>query len=88
LDELAELMKKHTGWKLKIEGHTDNVGNKTSNTTLSKNRANAVKTYLVKKGISSTRFEVKWYGPDKPIADNSTEEGRQKNRRVEMTLME
>jgi outer membrane protein OmpA-like peptidoglycan-associated protein len=88
LDELAELMKKHKGWKLKIEGHTDNVGSKTSNTTLSKNRANAVKTYLTKKGIEATRFEVKWYGPDKPIAPNDTEEGRQKNRRVEMILME
>jgi outer membrane protein OmpA-like peptidoglycan-associated protein len=88
LDELAELMKKHTGWKLKIEGHTDNVGKAASNTLLSKNRANAVKTYLTKKGIAASRFEVKWYGPDKPIADNSTEEGRQKNRRVEMTLME
>jgi outer membrane protein OmpA-like peptidoglycan-associated protein len=88
LDELAELMKKHAGWKLKIEGHTDNVGKASSNTLLSKNRANAVKTYLTKKGVAATRFEVKWYGPDKPIADNSTEEGRQKNRRVEMTLME
>ena len=88
LDELAELMKKHAGWKLKIEGHTDNVGKASSNTLLSKNRANAVKTYLTKKGVAATRFEVTWYGPDKPIADNSTEEGRQKNRRVEMTLME
>ncbi len=88
LDELAELMKKHEGWKLLIEGHTDNVGNAASNKTLSKNRANAVKTYLTKKGVAATRFTVNWYGPDKPIAPNDTEEGRQKNRRVEMTLKE
>lgn len=88
LDELAELLKKYPDWKLKIEGHTDNVGSRTSNLTLSKKRAEAVKKYLVKKGVSATRFEVKWYGPDKPIAPNDTEEGRQKNRRVEMTITE
>lgn len=88
LDDLAELMKKNPGWKLKIEGHTDNVGKAASNKLLSKNRANAVKTYLTKKGIAATRFTVNWYGPDKPIAPNDTEEGRQKNRRVEMTLEE
>lgn len=88
LDDLAELMKKNPGWRLKIEGHTDNVGSAYSNKLLSKNRANAVKTYLTKKGVSATRFTVNWYGPDKPIAPNDTEEGRQKNRRVEMTLEE
>lgn len=88
LDELAELLKKYPGWKLKIEGHTDNVGKRESNVLLSKKRAEAVKNYLVKKGISATRFEVLWYGPDKPIAPNDTEEGRQKNRRVEMKIVE
>lgn len=86
LNELADLMKKKKEYKLMIEGHTDNVGKRSSNITLSKNRSNAVMKYLVSKGVSSDRFIVKWYGPDKPIADNSTEEGRQRNRRVEMTL--
>jgi outer membrane protein OmpA-like peptidoglycan-associated protein len=88
LNELAKLLKQKPDWKLLIEGHTDNVGSKTTNTTLSKNRANAVKTYLVSKGIPSTNFVVKYYGSDKPIGDNNTEEGRQRNRRVEMTLIQ
>jgi len=86
LNELADLLKKKPEYKLLIEGHTDNVGKRSSNMTLSKNRANAVKNYLVKKGVPADRFVVKYYGPDKPIADNDTEEGRQRNRRVEMTL--
>jgi outer membrane protein OmpA-like peptidoglycan-associated protein len=86
LDELAKLLVEKPKYKLLIEGHTDNVGKRSSNITLSKNRANAVKTYLVKKGVDASRFQVQWFGPDKPIADNSTEEGRQRNRRVEMTL--
>lgn len=88
LDELAELMKKYPGWKLKIEGHTDNQGKRESNLLLSKKRAEAVKKYLNKKGIDTKRFEVKYFGPDRPIAPNDTEEGRQKNRRVEMTIVE
>ncbi|MFN3341326.1 MAG: DUF5723 family protein [Flavobacteriales bacterium] len=88
LDELAQLMKKYPGWKLKIEGHTDNVGVRSKNVELSKKRAEAVKKYLSSKGISPTRFEVKWFGPDRPVAPNDTEEGRQKNRRVEMTIVE
>ncbi len=88
LDELAQLMKKYPGWKLKIEGHTDNVGVRAKNVELSKKRAEAVKKYISSKGISPTRFEVKWYGPDRPVAPNDTEEGRQKNRRVEMTIVE
>jgi outer membrane protein OmpA-like peptidoglycan-associated protein len=70
-----------------IEGHTDNVGKRESNLTLSKNRANAVKTYLMKKGVSEKKLKTLWFGPDKPIGDNKTDEGRQKNRRVEMTIV-
>jgi len=86
LDDLAKLLVSKPQYKMLIEGHTDNVGKRTSNITLSKNRANAVKTYLVKKGVDASRFQVQWFGPDKPIADNTTDEGRQRNRRVEMTL--
>lgn len=87
LDELAELLKKKPEYKLLIEGHTDNVGSRTSNITLSKNRATAVKNYLVKKGVAASRFVVNWFGPDKPIDTNDTDEGRQRNRRVEMTVI-
>jgi len=87
LDELADLFKAKPKFMLLIEGHTDNVGSRNSNMTLSKNRATAVKLYMQKKGIEGSRLIVKFYGPDKPIADNTTEEGRQKNRRVEMTVI-
>lgn len=87
LDKLAQLLIDKKEYMLLIEGHTDNVGKRSSNLTLSKNRANAVKTYLMKKGVSAAKLKTLWYGPDKPIADNKTEEGRQRNRRVEMTIV-
>lgn len=88
LDELALMLKSKPEWKLMIEGHTDNVGKRDANITLSKNRANAVKNYLVKKGVPASRFVVNWFGPDKPVDSNDTEDGRQRNRRVEMTLIQ
>ena len=87
LNELADLMKKESKLLLLIEGHTDNVGSRKSNITLSRNRANAVKNYLVKKGISPVRLKTAWYGPDRPVADNDTPEGRQRNRRVEFIVI-
>lgn len=86
LDDLAKLLIEKPKYKLVIQGHTDNKGKRSSNITLSKNRANAVKNYLVSKGVAADRFTVEWFGPDRPVADNNTEEGRQRNRRVEMTL--
>lgn len=68
---------------VEIQGHTDNTGKRATNLKLSQARADAVKAWLVKKGISSERIVTKGYGPDKPIADNNTAEGRQKNRRIE-----
>ncbi len=88
LDELAGLMAKHSSWKLKIEGHTDNVGKPAANLLLSQKRSEAVKKYLVKKGIDAKRFEVKWYGQTKPLVPNDSEANRQKNRRVEMSIQE
>ncbi len=73
--------------KLHIGGHTDNQGNKQYNYKLSKERAEFVKNYLTSKGgISTNRMAVKGYGPDKPVDSNSSNEGRAKNRRVEVTL--
>jgi outer membrane protein OmpA-like peptidoglycan-associated protein len=88
LNELAELMKKKKEWKIKISGHTDNQGNPATNMKLSQKRAEAVKKYLVSKGISAKRIKTEWFGQTKPVGDNKTEEGRQKNRRVEMLIVE
>lgn len=86
LNDLANLLQKKSEWGLLISGHTDNVGDDAKNMVLSKERAEAVKDYLIIKGIASNRLEVLFYGETKPIAVNDTEEGRQKNRRVEMKI--
>lgn len=87
LNELAEVMKNRHEFKLSLSGHTDNVGKPASNLTLSKNRTMAVKNFLVKKGVESGRIKTEWFGQTIPIADNTTPEGRQKNRRVEMKIV-
>jgi outer membrane protein OmpA-like peptidoglycan-associated protein len=69
--------------EVEIHGYTDNVGKQPHNMKLSQGRADSVKAYLVKKGIAADRITTKGFGPDKPIAPNTTEEGRQKNRRIE-----
>lgn len=88
LDELANLMVKKSTWKLKISGHTDDKGDAVANLKLSEKRAEAIKKYLVGKGLAADRFKVEWFGSAKPIADNATEAGRQQNRRVEMVIFE
>lgn len=87
LNELAEFMKLKPEIKFRVEGHTDNVGADASNLTLSQNRADAVKKYLMSKGINSNRLTSKGLGESRPIADNTTAEGRQKNRRTEVHLI-
>lgn len=87
LDELVVLLIKKDRYRLLIEGHTDNVGRKAANISLSQNRALAVTNYLVSKGVNSNRIDTKWYGENKPIADNNTVDGRAKNRRVEMKVI-
>src|SRR5690606_30942259 len=71
---------------LKLAGHTDNTGSMQTNMRLSKERAEAVKAYLVSKGANPSRIEATGYGPTQPIASNNTAAGRQENRRVEFTL--
>ncbi|MFD2968415.1 OmpA family protein [Sphingobacterium bambusae] len=73
-------------FSLKLAGHTDNTGSMQINMRLSKERAEAVKAYLVSKGANASRIEATGYGPNQPIATNATAEGRQANRRVEFTL--
>ena len=86
LNEIAEYMKWKEDEHYEIEGHTDNVGKDEDNLKLSQQRAETVKNYLVKKGINANRIMAKGYGATKPIADNATAEGRQKNRRTELII--
>ena len=85
LDKVAELMK-NKGYSLKLDGYTDNIGSASINQKLSKDRADAVKSYLVSKGVSSNKVETAGHGEKFPISSNDTEEGRQQNRRVEFSL--
>ena len=82
LDKLVFLLKKFPFMKIEIGGHTDNTGDKAKNKTLSQNRAKAVKDYLVNAGIDGTRLNAVGYGDSKPIAENTTDTGRAKNRRT------
>lgn len=87
LDQIVTILKENPQFKLEIAGHTDNVGTDEANLALSQNRALAVVNYLVSKGISKDRLVAKGYGKTKPVADNTTNEGRQKNRRVEFKIL-
>lgn len=87
LDELAEVLKKKPTWGLQLAGHTDNVGDDQKNLILSKKRAEAVKNYMITKGIDALRLNTLYFGETMPIAPNDTPEGRQKNRRVEMKII-
>lgn len=87
LNELIEYMSLKESIKIEIAGHTDNVGDEGSNLNLSQLRADKVKAYLVSKGISIDRIIAKGYGEVMPIADNSTELGKTKNRRIEVRIV-
>ncbi len=86
LDGVFEILKSDRTLNLTIEGHSDNTGNAENNKTLSQARADAVRDYFMSKGILATRLKSTGYGSEKPIADNSTEEGRSKNRRTELIV--
>jgi outer membrane protein OmpA-like peptidoglycan-associated protein len=87
LDDLAALLIKKKDWKLQISGHTDNVGNDQTNLILSKKRSEAIKTYLTSKGVAAEKLKTLFFGETQPLESNDTEAGRQKNRRVEMTIV-
>ena len=88
LDQLAEYLIRKKTLRIRVEGHTDSDGSATSNKILSENRAKAVKSYLVGKGVSSDMIEAKGLGEEKPLEDNSTESGKASNRRTEIHIIQ
>ena len=88
LNELAEVLKLKPGLVIEIAGHTDNVGSPGANLTLSNDRANSVRDYLIKNGISGSRVIAKGYGETQPVASNDDEDGRQQNRRTEVRIIQ
>lgn len=87
VDKLAQSLNEYPGTNIEIVGHTDNVGKADYNQKLSERRANAVKSFLVSKGVSGTRLHTVGKGMLEPIADNTTEAGRAQNRRVEIVIV-
>jgi OOP family OmpA-OmpF porin len=87
IDQVVEMLRSNPTLRISTEGHTDNVGNSQSNQTLSENRAKAVTNVIISKGIDKTRLLSKGWGQTKPIEDNKTEDGKAKNRRVEIVKL-
>jgi OmpA-OmpF porin, OOP family len=84
LKEVAAMMNDHASWRIRVEGHTDNTGTKMGNMTLSFKRASSVVAWLAGDGVKRTRLDPQGIGDARPIADNTTEAGRTKNRRIEL----
>jgi len=87
LADLAEVLTKYPAMKIEVSGHTDNTGDPAGNRTLSQERADIVKTYLVGQGIAAARMSAVGYGSSKPLDTNDTDAGRQKNRRTEFRII-
>ena len=87
IDQIAEMLNSNPSLKISVEGHTDNVGTAAANKTLSEARAKEVMNALAAKGIDKSRLNAKGWGQEKPIADNKTDEGKAKNRRVEIVKL-
>ena len=86
LNDIAKIFIDNPTYMIEVQGHTDNVGKYEYNLDLSERRAQAVRTYLVNKGVPTERMTAHGYGPDRPIDDNKTKAGRAKNRRVEFNI--
>lgn len=84
MQQVAMMMKASPALKLRVEGHTDNVGDAASNKALSEARANSVMDAIVQAGVPAERLGAAGFGQERPVADNRSEEGRAKNRRVEL----
>ena len=81
-------MLKNSGARIKLIGHTDNIGSYGFNINLSRNRAKVVMEYLVKQGVARDKITTEGFGSNRPAADNTTEQGRAKNRRVDLEISE
>ena len=88
LNRVVMFLNNNPDVKIEISGHTDNVSSLATNQPLSENRAKAVMNYLAKNGIDKSRVTAKGYADKFPVADNNTDEGRAKNRRVELKIIE
>jgi outer membrane protein OmpA-like peptidoglycan-associated protein len=86
LNSIVEYLHLHSERSVRISGHTDNIGKEANNLTLSRQRADVVAEYLINKGINIKRVETAGLGSAKPIAENTTDQGRKKNRRVELLI--
>ena len=86
LDNIAAILKAYPSVNVKVGGYTDNTGDDAANLKLSQDRASAVERELVSRGIADDRIEAEGYGEQHPVADNSTEEGRAKNRRIALRV--
>jgi outer membrane protein OmpA-like peptidoglycan-associated protein len=87
LDRVAGSLNGQKNIKVEIDGHTDNAGSPAYNLTLSKQRAESVRQYLIGKGVEPARLSTEGYGETRPIASNSTKAGREANRRVEFKIV-
>jgi len=87
LKDLTAILKAYSAVNVRLEGHTDSVGAKEANRMLSQNRADAIRATLVASGVDAKRMETAGWGEERPIASNDTDEGRAKNRRLEMTVL-
>jgi OmpA-OmpF porin, OOP family len=85
LNGVAESLVANEEIKVQVAGHTDNTGGRALNQRLSRSRAESVRQYLIERGVAADRLTAAGFGPDKPVASNRTAEGRQQNRRVELT---
>ena len=86
LAKISGIVLAHPGLKLEVEGHTDSVGRDASNQTLSEQRAQSARDYLVSQGVATDSIVSRGFGSTKPVGSNDTVEGRQSNRRVELIV--
>ena len=88
LDKIMYVAQECNRINFTVHGHTDSAGDRGNNIALSRARAAAVKTYLVSRGLTENRIDIVGSGPDLPVADNTTRDGRAKNRRIEFKIAE